>query len=138
MEQALLNKMFNKFKEAGQDVLIMNHYELKDFMEINFDCKHTIEEWRNFLQEPKIQEYIKTEFAIISESNTRKIIAAVDADDKSVGKAQLINAMLAANERNSNKKEGNIIIYSYILPNEQQSKASNTEVIRRDPFKNNK
>ena len=46
--------------------------------------------------------------------------------------------MLSANEKTSNKREGNIIIYSYILPNEQQSKAPNTEIIKRDPFKGGK
>lgn len=127
--------MLTKFKKAGQDALIMNHYELADFMHTNFQYKKSIDDWRQFLREPLVQEYIRSEFAIISESNTRKIIAAVDADDKSVGRAQLINAMLSANEKTSGKREGNIIIYSYILPNEQQSKATNTEIIKRDPFK---
>ena len=135
MEQKLLNEMLTKFKQAGQDALIMNHYELADFMHIHHNYKKPIDTWRQFLKEPIVEEYIKSEFAIISESNTRKIIASVDSDEKSVGKAQLINAMLAANEKSSGNREGNIIIYSYILPNEQQSKAKNTEIIKRDPFK---
>ena len=138
MEQKLLDEMLKKFKAAGQDALIMNHYELADFMNTNHNYKKSVDAWREFLKEPIVQEYIRSEFAIISESNTRKIIAAVDADDKSVGRAQLINAMLSANEKTSNKREGNIIIYSYILPNEQQSKAPNTEIIKRDPFKGGK
>lgn len=138
MEQKLLDEMLKKFKAAGQNALIMNHYELADFMHTNHNYKKSVDIWREFLKEPIVQEYIRSEFAIISESNTRKIIAAVDADDKSVGRAQLINAMLSASEKTSNKREGNIIIYAYVLPNEQQSKAPNTEIIKRDPFKGGK
>ena len=135
MEETTLNEMFKMFKKAGQEVLIMNHYEIKEFMQNKFHYIKDIQEWKDFLSDPFIQEYIKSEFAIIAESNMRKIIATVDGDDKSAGKAQLINAMLSATTNNSNKREGNIIIYSYILPNEQQSKATNTQVIKRDPFK---
>ena len=35
MEQKLLDEMLKKFKAAGQDALIMNHYELADFMNTN-------------------------------------------------------------------------------------------------------
>ena len=135
MEETALNEMFKMFKKAGQEVLIMNHYEIKEFMENEYHYIKDIQEWKDFLSDPFIQEYIKSEFAIIAESNMRKIIATVDGDDKSAGKAQLINAMLSATTNNSNKREGNIIVYSYILPNEQQSKATNTQVIKRDPFK---
>lgn len=135
MEETKLQEMFKMFKKAGQDALIMNHYEITEFMKNEFKYIKDIQDWKDFLSDPYIQEYIKTEFALIAESNMRKIISTVDEDDKSAGKAQLINAMLSATKDNSNKREGNIIIYSYILPNEQQSKATNTQVIRRDPFK---
>jgi hypothetical protein len=48
----------------------------------------------------------------------RKVISAVDDEDKSVGRAQLINAMLNAKDKTGSKRDGNTIIYSYILPNE--------------------
>ena len=65
----------------------------------------------------------------------RKVISNASDNDTSVGKAQLINAMLNATEKVGSKREGNIIIYSYVLPNEEQAKATNTEIIKRDPFK---
>ena len=138
MEDALFNEMFKKFQNAGQDALIMNHYELADYMLKEHKYKKSIPQWKEFLLNPKIQEYIQAEFAIISESNMRKVIASVNEDEKSVGKAQTINALLTAAEKTTNKRDGNIIIYSYILPNEQQMKATNTEVIKRDPFKKDK
>lgn len=138
MEEALFNEMFKKFQNAGQDALIMNHYELADYMFKEYKYKKSIPQWKEFLLNPKIQEYIQAEFAIISESNMRKVIASVNEDEKSVGKAQTINALLTAAEKTTNKRDGNIIIYSYILPNEQQMKATNTEVIKRDPFKKDK
>lgn len=138
MDETLFNEMFKKFQNAGQDALIMNHYELADYMFKEHHYKKSIPQWKEFLLNPKIQEYIQAEFAIISESNMRKVIASVNEDEKSVGKAQTINALLTAAEKTTNKKDGNIIIYSYILPNEQQMKATNTEVIKRDPFKKDK
>lgn len=138
MEDALFNEMFKKFQNAGQDALIMNHYELSQYMLDKFKYKKSIPQWKEFLLNPKVQEYIQAEFAIIAESNMRKVIASVNEDEKSVGKAQTINALLSAAEKTTNKKDGNIIVYSYILPNEQQMKATNTEVIKRDPFKKDK
>ena len=123
-------QIWAKFTKSGEKVLIMNHYELYEFL----DKKFSIEDCKAFLLNPKTQEYIKQEFSIISESNMRKIISGVGENDNSVGKAQLINAMLSATEKTSGKREGNIIIYSYILPNENQAKATNTQVIKRDPF----
>lgn len=138
MEDALFNEMFKKFQNAGQDALIMNHYELAQYMLEKFKYKKSVPQWKVFLLNPKVQEYIQAEFAIIAESNMRKVIASVNEDEKSVGKAQTINALLTASEKTTNKKDGNIIVYSYILPNEQQMKAANTEVIKRDPFKKDK
>ena len=123
--------IWKAFIEGGEKVLIMNHYELAEHLE----HKYSIEDCKAFLLNPKVQEYIKQEFSIISESNMRKIISGVGEQDNSVGKAQLINAMLSATEKTSGKREGNIIIYSYILPNENQAKATNTQIIKRDPFK---
>ena len=138
MDETLFNEMFKKFQNAGQNALIMNHYELADYMFKEHKYKKSISQWKEFLLTPKIQEYIQAEFAIISESNMRKVIASVNEDEKSVGKAQTINALLTAAEKTTNKRDGNTIIYSYILPNEQQMKATNTEVIKRDPFKKDK
>lgn len=135
MEDTLFNEMFKKFQNAGQNTLTMNHYELADYMFKEHNYKKSISQWKEFLLNPKIKEYIQAEFAIISESNMRKVIASVNEDEKSVGKAQTINALLSAAEKTTNKRDGNIIIYSYILPNEQQMKATNTEIIKRDPFK---
>lgn len=122
--------MLKLFKQAGRTALIMNHYELTE----NYP-EYSLEQWRTFLQDPKVQDYIRSEFAIIQESEMRKVIASASENDTSVGKAQLINAMLNATEKVGSKKDGNIIIYSYVLPNEEQAKALNTEIIKRDPFK---
>lgn len=39
------NKMFELFKKAGQDVLIMNHYELTEHFKTH---KISIDAWREF------------------------------------------------------------------------------------------
>jgi len=126
----LNEKMFKIFENAGRNALIMNHYELEEMFP-----EYPLDQWRAFLQDPKVQEYIRSEFAIIQESEMRKVISSASENDTSVGKAQLINAMLNATDKIGGKREGNIIIYSFVLPNEEQAKAPNTEVIKRDPFK---
>ena len=126
----LNEKMFKIFQNAGRTALIMNHYELEEKFP-----EYSLDQWRGFLQVPRVQEYIRSEFAIIQESEMRKVISSASENDTSVGKAQLINAMLNATDKVGGKREGNIAIVSFVLPNEEQAKAPNVEIIKRDPFK---
>lgn len=124
-----LEKLFEKFKEAGKAALTMNHYELA----LNIPIA-TPDIWKWFLQQNEVNDYIQQEFTIIQSAEMRKIIANASEKDTSVGKAQLINAMMSVNERQSHKKDGPIIIYTYIQPNEEQKHASNVVRITEDPF----
>ena len=75
------------------------------------------------LQEGK--RYSKAEFRSILLNTAR---------DNSAGRAQLINAMMSVNNKQT-KREGPVIIYSYIPLNAQQLKAENIEINKNDPFK---
>lgn len=121
-------QLFVLFKEQGKEALKANHYDL-----VGLIGKGTPDLWKEFLQDPDVNEYIKKETELLQAAEFRKILFDVSDKDTSVGKAQLINAMVAITDKQT-KKEGPIVIYSYIQPNEQQANAENIRRITEDPF----
>ena len=121
-------QLFTLFKAQGKESLKANHYDLVGLIGIG-----TPDLWKEFLQDSEVNDYIKKETELLQAAEFRKILFDVSDKDTSVGKAQLINAMVAITEKQT-KKEGPIVIYSYIQPNEQQANAENTRRITEDPF----
>ena len=121
-------QLFILFKSKGKDALKANHYDLVGLLGVG-----TPDLWKEFLQDSDVNDYIKKETELLQAAEFRKILFDVSDKDTSVGKAQLINAMVAITEKQT-KKEGPIVIYSYIQPNEQQANAENTRRITKDPF----
>lgn len=116
------------YKALGADALKANHYTLAASTTVNDPAI-----WKEFLMEQDVSDYINQETAILQQAEFRSILLNT-ARDNSAGRAQLINAMMSVNQR-QNKKEGPIVIYSYIPLNEQQLKASNIEINKTDPFR---
>lgn len=121
-------QLFILFKSKGKDALKANHYDLVGLLGVG-----TPDLWKEFLQDSDVNDYIKKETELLQAAEFRKILFDVSDKDTSVGKAQLINAMVAITDKQT-KKEGPIVIYSYIQPNEQQSAAENIRRITEDPF----
>ena len=116
------------YKELGADALKANHYTLAAATpETNPSV------WKEFLMETDVNDYINQETTILQQAEFRSILLNTTREN-SVGRAQLINAMMSVSNKQS-KKEGPIVIYSYIPLNEQQLKASNIEINKTDPFK---
>lgn len=111
-------EMFIAFKLLGQEALAMNHYDL----EAAADADYTAEEWKLFLSEPEVQDYIKKEMSIIRTSKVNKLIQS--NEDKSVAKAQLLTTLQKAGEQES-QKEGPIFVYCYVPLNDEQKHAPN-------------
>ena len=121
-------QLFILFKSKGKDALKANHYDLVGLLGVG-----SPDLWKEFLQDSDVNDYIKKETELLQAAEFRKILFDVSDKDTSVGKAQLINAMVAITDKQT-KKEGPIVIYSYIQPNEQQSAAENIKRITEDPF----
>ena len=121
-------ELWKYFKEHGANSLKASHYELALLTPENNPAI-----WKEFLMEPDVNEYIAQETAVLQEAEFRKILLNTERDN-SAGRAQLINAMMNVSNK-QNKKEGPIVIYSYIPLNEQQMKASNIQLNNKDPFK---
>lgn len=128
MTQTKKAQLWEQYKALGADALKANHYTLALSTSEN---NPTV--WKEFLMEQDVSDYINQETALLQQAEFRSILLNT-ARDNSAGRAQLINAMMSVNNKQS-KKEGPIIIYSYIPLNEQQLKAPNIEINTKDPFK---
>lgn len=128
MKKIIIDKenMFIAFKILGQEALAMNHYEL----EACSDSDYSAEEWKLFLSETDVQEFIKKEMDIIRASQMNKIVQE-SSDSKSVAKAQLLSA-LQKMDTEDEKADGPIFIYCYVPLNDEQKNAPN--VLEVDEF----
>ena len=121
MEQ-LTNAQFEKckeqFLEMGERGLYMNHYQLAAETHV----KNPII-WKMFLTDPRIADYINSEMNLIRSASINEIIHQAP-NSKSVGQAQLINALVKIDETAANKT-GPVFIYSYVPLNAEQQFAPN-------------
>lgn len=108
--------------------ITMSHFDL---------AKHTaitqIEPWIDFLKDPRVADKINEELTIYKEAQQRKLISRSTTHDKSVGTAQMINA-LGKSMENEVAKTGTLMVYSYVPLNANESLAPNTRKERKDIF----
>ena len=118
----LTNAQFEECKKQfltlGERALYMNHYQLAAETRIEDPIL-----WKMFLIDPRIADYISSEMNIIRTASINEIIQKAP-NSKSVGQAQLINALVKIDESASNK-DGPVFIYSYVPLNEEQKFAPN-------------
>ena len=128
LNQTKKAELWKLYKDLGANALKANHYTLTTLTPVSDPAL-----WKEFLMEQDVNDYITQETALLQQAEFRSILLNT-ARDNSAGRAQLINAMMSVNQK-QNKKEGPIVIYSYIPLNEQQMKAPNIEINEKDPFK---
>jgi len=130
MNPELKESLWELFEALGQKALTMSHYDLAKEVEGT-----TKDEWRDFLNEADVAEYIRNEMRIISDSIQKRMITdIVTGGDRSVGRAQIINTLDKINDGVA-KKDGPIFIYSYVPLDAQQEQAENTIKLNKDIFK---
>ena len=130
LKPELKKELWAAYKSLGADALKANHYTLAATTKFNDPAI-----WKEFLMESDVNDYITQETAILQQAEFRSILLNT-ARDNSAGRAQLINAMMSVNQH-QNKKDGPIVIYSYVPLNEQQLKAANIEINNKDIFRRN-
>lgn len=111
-----------------EDSLFMTHYELAKETEYG-----TPQLWKEFLMDSRVAEYIRTEVQVYKEAQMRKLLKNVNDNERSVGAAQMLNALGKIVE-NDNKKEGELIVYSYVPVNERERHAPNVQINQKDLF----
>lgn len=131
-EETKFIEMEKLFLELGKRAISMNHY---DFAEMTRGKGFTDKDWREFLSDPRVVEYINKEFEAIKSAELRKIVTDINSS-KSVGQAQIINSLAKMLESKDTANEGPVFIYSYVPLSEEQKHADNVEVLDHDPFLN--
>lgn len=125
MEQ-LTKKQFEECKEQfiqlGEHALYLNHYQLAADTRIKDPIV-----WKMFLTDPRIADYISSEMNLIRTASINEIIHKAP-NSKSVGQAQLINALVKIEEASANKT-GPVFIYSYVPLNAEQAYAPNVTTL---------
>lgn len=122
-----LIQMQEVFNELGSDAFFYSHHDLAAASE------YSPMDWRMFLTDPRVQEYMQGELFLMQKSAVMKMMKDIDRS-KSPGQAQLLNTLVQ--QTNSNKtKDGPVFIYTYIPLNEEEKYAPNVRASSSDPFK---
>ena len=128
MEQ-LTKKQFEECKrqfiDLGESGLWLNHYQLAQETRIKDPII-----WKAFLTDPRIADYISSEMALIRNASINEIVHNAP-NSRSVGQAQLINALVKIDEAAANKT-GPVFIYSYVPLNYEQKFAPNVQTLEDD------
>ena len=130
MDEEQKAELWEAFKALEQKAIAMNHYDLARITHIK-----DVQLWKKFLTDPEVSSYIDQEAQILTQTELRKLTSDV-SDSRSVGQAQLINAI---NKLNDTKltKEGPIFIYTYIPLSSNQKQADNVVQLKEDVFLTN-
>lgn len=127
MDNAQKQEMWEQFKALEAKAISMNHYDLARITTIK-----DVQLWKQFLTDPEVSAYIDQEAQILTQTELRKLASDV-SDSRSVGQAQLINAMSKLTDTKTTK-EGPIFIYTYVPLSESQEKAPNVHHADNDLF----
>lgn len=122
---------FEKLKEIylslGPQALSLNHYELSNTTKYGNPIL-----WKEFLMEPEIRQHINEETALIRQAELNKITTDLKGS-RSVGQAQLINALQKLEDNNANP-DGPVYIYTYVPLSADQKDAPNVHLLSKDIF----
>ena len=109
-----------------EERLFMTHYELAQQTRIK---DSTI--WKEFLLDTRVSDWINQELALFKSAQLRKLVKDATKNDRSVGAAQMLNALNKTLE-NESIKDGPVFIYSYVPLNERELNAPNVHILGGD------
>ena len=121
------------FLRLTNRAIAMNHYDLWN----EFRVEHPeldISDWRNFLMDTRVSDYIASEFDTIKLTELRKIIMDIN-NSRSVGQAQIVNSLIKILDEDEKKSDsGPAFVYCYVPLNDEQKQAENVIELDTDPF----
>lgn len=89
-----------------EKAITYSHYDLAK------ETDFTEEEWKEFLSDGKVAKFLETEVELFKQAQMRKLIARATTNDKSVGTAQMLNAIGKSME--DDQVESNFFIFSHV------------------------
>lgn len=126
MEKKLKEELWQILKSFEDKACTMNHYELAK------ETEHTAETWKTFLTELDVVRWRDEELQVIRTTELAKLQHNI-SNSRSVGHAQLMNAIQKINNESSDKS-GPVIIYCYVPLDDNQQQADNVIVLDEDIF----
>lgn len=111
-----------------EQALFSTHYELAELTHVQ-----TPEVWKKFLTSPQVSEWIAEEIETLRKVQMRKVIRNASDNERSVGAAQMMNALAKVSET-TQAKEGNIFIYTFVPLNDREQEAPNTRELGGTDF----
>lgn len=124
-ELLLCQEAFSSLDPEGR--LFMTHYELAKDTDIPSQL------WKKFLMETRVSNWIDQELTLIKSTTLRKMIRNADSNDRSVGAAQMINALNKTFDSDV-EKDGPMFVYTYVPLNDREQGAPNTAQLPYDVF----
>lgn len=106
----------------------MSHFDLAALTAIN-----ETEPWIEFLKNPRVADSIREELDLYKQAQQRKLIQRATTHDKSVGTAQMINALGKALDQDE-AKTGTLMIYSYVPMTPREAQSPNARMESHDVF----
>lgn len=105
-----------------EEVITLSHYELAEQTEFSVD------EWRDFLRDGRVNKYVEAEMALFKQAQMNKLIKRATTNDKSVGTAQMLNAI--GKSLDDDTPETQFFIYSHVPLTPNEAKAP---LVREEP-----
>lgn len=130
-ESAKIQRMRELYQEMEPDCFYKNHYELA---KLTHSQGITAADWKEFLTIPSVSEYVEQELTMLIRAEQRALFKDISKNSRSVGLAQMINALQKTVDGNATKT-GPIFIYTYVPVNEQEQHAENVRKLDTDPFR---
>ena len=115
-------------KLPAEERIFMSHYELAETTRYG-----TAQLWKEFLMDKRVADWMQSETQLFKEAQMRKLIKNVTNNDKPVGAAQMLNALNKVTTP-EDKKEGELIVYSYVPLNAREEQAPNVRINTSDLF----
>lgn len=119
--QAAYNKL------DPEKAMVMSHFDLAKDSEVK-----DLQMWKDFLSDLRVVQYLDLELTLFKQSQQRKLIQKATSNDKSVGTAQMINALNKTLDMED--KSGNIFIYTYVPPNTKEAESLYASAETEDIF----
>ena len=112
--------------------ITMSQYDLAKYTEIK---DHEV--WVAFLKDPRVADVLNEELAMYKQAQQRKLISQATSNSRSVGVAQMVNALSKSIEDDGAGKTGEIFIYSYVPMNPREVNSPCAREESHDIFEEN-
>lgn len=126
-----MKELENFYNILGQDAFYKSHYDLA---EISTTLGFSVQNWRDFLTDPRVMDYATQELKLLKQFELNKMLKDMSKNAKSVGTAQNITAMMKSLGENG-VQDGPAIIYAYIPLTDKEIQSPQVRVLTEDPFR---